>query len=50
MIPSDGQRAMAKRAGATVVEWPGSHPIYVSKPECIARLSETAAKGVSTRG
>ena len=49
MIPPDAQRAMAKRAGATVVEEPGSHAIYVSKPEAVARLIETAARGVSAR-
>jgi pimeloyl-ACP methyl ester carboxylesterase len=49
MIPPDAQRAMAKRAGATVVEEPGSHAIYVSKPEPVARLIETAAIGVSAR-
>ncbi len=32
MIPPDAQRAMSKRAGATVVEVKGSHAIYVSQP------------------
>jgi hypothetical protein len=36
---------MAKRAGATVVEVPGSHAIYVSKPEAVAKLIEQAAHG-----
>src|SRR5882762_7386268 len=31
MIPPDAQRAMSKRAGATVVEARGSHAIYVSQ-------------------
>lgn len=47
MIPPDAQRAMAKRAGATVVEEPGSHAIYVSKPEAVTRLIEAAARGVA---
>jgi pimeloyl-ACP methyl ester carboxylesterase len=42
MIPPDAQRAMAKRAGATVAEEPGSHAIYVSKPEVVARVIEQA--------
>jgi len=38
MIPPDAQRAMAKRAGATVVEVEGSHSIYVSQPRFVAEL------------
>jgi pimeloyl-ACP methyl ester carboxylesterase len=45
MIPPDAQRAMSKRASATVVEVKGSHAIYVSQPEPVARLIEEAAKG-----
>jgi hypothetical protein len=33
MIPPPAQRIMSKRAGAAVIEVPGSHAIYVSKPE-----------------
>src|SRR5258707_11428027 len=33
MIPPDAQRAMSKRAGATVVEAKVSHAIYVSQPK-----------------
>jgi pimeloyl-ACP methyl ester carboxylesterase len=47
MIPPDAQRAMAKRAGAQVVEAKGSHAIYVSQPEVVAKLIETAARSVS---
>jgi pimeloyl-ACP methyl ester carboxylesterase len=47
MIPPDAQRFMAKRAGATVVEERGSHSIYVSRPEVVAKLIETAAAGVT---
>jgi pimeloyl-ACP methyl ester carboxylesterase len=46
MIPPDAQRAMSKRAGATVVEAKGSHAIYVSQPQAVASLIQTAAKGV----
>src|SRR6266498_4334035 len=45
MIPPDAQRAMSTRAGATVVELAGSHSIYVSQPQAVAALIETAAKG-----
>jgi pimeloyl-ACP methyl ester carboxylesterase len=44
MIPPPAQKMMAKRAGATVVEVPGSHAIYVSKPEAVAKIIEQAAK------
>lgn len=44
MIPPDAQRAMSKRAGSAVVEEKGSHSIYVSQPEAVAKLIETAAK------
>jgi hypothetical protein len=44
MIPPPAQRAMAKRVGATVVETPGSHALYVSHPGVAARLIEKAAK------
>ncbi len=44
MIPPAAQRAMAQRAGATVVEVAGSHAIYVSQPEAVARLIATAAR------
>ena len=43
MIPPPAQQMMAKRAGATVVEVAGSHAIYVSKPEAVAKLIEQAA-------
>ena len=43
MIPPDAQRAMSKRAGATVVESPGSHAVYESKPGAVAALIEKAA-------
>jgi pimeloyl-ACP methyl ester carboxylesterase len=43
MIPPQAQRAMAKRAGASVVETHGSHAVYVSKPAEVAKLIDEAA-------
>jgi pimeloyl-ACP methyl ester carboxylesterase len=40
----DLERRMAKRAGSETIEVPGSHAVYVSKPEDVARLIERAAK------
>ncbi len=48
MIPPDAQRQMSKRANSTVVEVAGSHAIYVSQPEPVARLIEQAAETVET--
>jgi pimeloyl-ACP methyl ester carboxylesterase len=45
MMHPDTQRFMSKRAGSTVVEVKGSHAIYVSQPEAVARIIEEAAKG-----
>jgi pimeloyl-ACP methyl ester carboxylesterase len=45
MIPPAVQHMMAKRAGATVVEARGSHAIYVSQPEAVAKIIEQAAQG-----
>ena len=49
MIPPPAQRQMSKRAGSTVAEAPGSHAIYVSKPEVVAALIAEAAKSVSSK-
>ena len=46
MIPPDAQRAMSKRAGATVAEANGSHAVYVSQPKAVASLIAKAAKDV----
>jgi pimeloyl-ACP methyl ester carboxylesterase len=43
MIPLPAQQFMCKRAGATSMEVPGSHAIYVSNPGAVAALIETAA-------
>ena len=49
MIPPDAQRAMSRRAGATVVEVAGSHAIYVSKPQAVAAFIEAAAEGAAAK-
>ena len=46
MIPPEAQRAMSKRAGATVSEVRGSHAVYVSKPEAVVALVKKAAQGL----
>jgi hypothetical protein len=43
MIPPAAQREMSKRAGATVLETPGSHAVYVSQPTAVADLIAKAA-------
>ena len=47
MIPPDAQRFMSKRAGATVSESPGSHALYVSRPEPVAKIIARAASSVT---
>src|SRR5258708_6885407 len=47
MIPPTAQRFMSQRAGSTVVEAAGSHAIYVSQPNAVAKLIENAAKGAN---
>jgi pimeloyl-ACP methyl ester carboxylesterase len=42
MIPADAQRAMAKRARATVVETKGSDAVYVSQAQAVTSLIEQA--------
>jgi pimeloyl-ACP methyl ester carboxylesterase len=49
MIPPQAQQAMSKRAGATVVEVKASHSVYVSKPESVVSLIETAAEGAAAQ-
>jgi len=48
MIPPAAQRFMSKRAGAMVVESPGSHAIYVSRPAAVVALIEQAATTLTT--
>ncbi|HEV7578300.1 MAG TPA: alpha/beta hydrolase [Caldimonas sp.] len=47
MIPPPAQRAMAARAGARVTEVPGSHAVYVSRPQAVADVIATAATSVT---
>jgi pimeloyl-ACP methyl ester carboxylesterase len=49
MIPPTAQRFMARRAGAQVVEHKGSHSVYVSQPQAVARLIERAAEAVESK-
>jgi pimeloyl-ACP methyl ester carboxylesterase len=49
MIPPAAQRFMSKRAGSTVVEVAGSHAIYVSQPDAVAKLIKSAATGVAEK-
>jgi pimeloyl-ACP methyl ester carboxylesterase len=48
MIPPPAQRFMAQRAGSIVVEAPGSHAIYVSRPDVVAEVIEKAARTVQS--
>ena len=47
MIPPPAQRMMAERAGATVVEVPASHSVFLSHPEAVAGLIQTALNETS---
>jgi pimeloyl-ACP methyl ester carboxylesterase len=47
MIPPDAQRFMSGRANATVAETAASHSVYVSHPEPVAAIIETAVQAVS---
>ncbi|WP_406456158.1 alpha/beta hydrolase [Streptomyces sp. NBC_01622] len=46
MIPPAAQASMAQRIGATVAETPGSHAIYVSRPDVVADLIKKAAAAI----
>lgn len=46
MIPPEAQASMADRIGATVLETPGSHAVYVSRPEVVADIIRSAAAAV----
>lgn len=49
-VPPDGQRFMAKRAHAKVVEIKGSHVVFISQPEAVAKVIEQAAsQALNTR-
>ncbi|WP_188511649.1 alpha/beta hydrolase [Conyzicola nivalis] len=47
MIPPVVQTSMAERIGATVVETPGSHSIFVSQPKVVADLIRNAVTAVT---
>ena len=49
MIPPPAQRQMSKRAGATVIEVPGSHAVYVSQPAAVAAVIEQAAQAIARK-
>ncbi|MFB8004180.1 alpha/beta fold hydrolase [Nocardia sp. NPDC056000] len=46
MIPPAAQASMAERMGSTVVETPGSHAVYVSRPAVVADIIRSAAEAV----
>ena len=46
-IPPDAERFMAKRAGAKVSEIKGSHLVFMSQPEAVAKVIEAAAMGAA---
>lgn len=46
-IPPDGQRFMAKRAGAKVTEVKASHVVFISQPKAVADVIDAAAKSLS---
>lgn len=47
MIPPAGQREMATRAHATIVEQSASHAVTLSQPQAVTDLIETAAKSTT---
>jgi pimeloyl-ACP methyl ester carboxylesterase len=47
MIPPPAQRAMAGRAGSSVVEVNGSHAVYISQPQAVAHIIAKAANSVA---
>jgi Alpha/beta hydrolase family len=48
MILPPAQRTMAERTGVTTTEVPGSHAIYVSRPDPVASLITQAARSLAT--
>lgn len=48
-IPPDLERKMGKRTGGKVSEIVGSHLIFISHPEEVAKIVEAAAKGAVTK-
>ena len=50
MIPPPAQQAMSKRIGATVVEARGSHAVYMTNAEAVAKLIRKAAEDAKASG
>jgi pimeloyl-ACP methyl ester carboxylesterase len=48
MIPPPAQRSMADRAGASVVEVPASHSVFLSQPAAVADLIRTAIESTTS--
>jgi len=48
-IPPDLERFMGKRTGGTVSEVAGSHLIFISHPEAVAKVIEAAAEGALSK-
>lgn len=48
-IPPDGERFMAKRAGAKVTEIKASHLVFMSQPKPVADVIEEAAMGMKKK-
>lgn len=46
-IPPDGERFMAKRAGAKITEIKASHLVFMSQAKAVTEVIEAAAKGVA---
>lgn len=44
-IPPDGERFMAKRAGAKITEIKASHLVFMSQPKAVCEVIELAVKG-----
>lgn len=45
-IPPEGQRFMAKRANAKVVEIKGSHAVFIAQPAAVANVIDQAANAI----
>ena len=48
-ISPDAERFFAKRAGSTVTEIKGCHVVFISHPEEVAAVIESAAKGTAVK-
>ncbi len=49
-IPPEAERNFAKRAGSTVTEIKGCHVVFMSHPEEVAAVIETAARETALKG